>query len=112
MNEKFWQSLETLVSESPLVIDRPQGSVHPRYPDFIYPLDYGYLDGTRSGDGGGIDVYLGTLGRRVTGVICQVDLHKKDVEIKILLGCTDIEMETALKVSNESSLSGVLFKRE
>jgi inorganic pyrophosphatase len=39
----FWRSLDSLVSESRLVIDRPCGTPHPRYPDFMYPLDYGYL---------------------------------------------------------------------
>lgn len=35
----FWASLDALVRRCPLVIDRPRGSAHPRYPDFIYPLD-------------------------------------------------------------------------
>jgi inorganic pyrophosphatase len=55
-----------------------------------YPFDYGYLAGTVAADGGGIDVWLGMQAsaneRRVTGVICAVDLLKRDSEIKILLG--------------------------
>jgi inorganic pyrophosphatase len=39
----FWQALDSLISMSEIVIDRPRGTTHPRYPDFIYPLDYGYL---------------------------------------------------------------------
>lgn len=44
----FWGSLDTLVSACSIIIDRPCGPAHPRYPDFIYPLDYGYLQGTLS----------------------------------------------------------------
>jgi len=55
----FWQALDLLVEEHELVIDRPAGSAHPRYLSFVYPLDYGYLKGTASSDGSGIDVWRG-----------------------------------------------------
>ena len=32
-------------------IDRPLGSVHPKHPDMIYPINYGYVDGIFAGDG-------------------------------------------------------------
>ena len=42
-------------------IDRPIGSRHPRYPDMIYPVNYGYVDGVYAPDGAEQDVYvLGT----------------------------------------------------
>lgn len=42
-------------------IDRPIGSRHPRYPDMIYPVNYGYVDGVFTPDGAEQDVYvLGT----------------------------------------------------
>ena len=43
------------------IIDRPVGSRHPRYPDMIYPVNYGYVPGVIAGDGQAQDVYvLGT----------------------------------------------------
>lgn len=42
----FWLKLDQLVAASNLKIDRPKGTSHPRYPSFIYPLDYGYLEDT------------------------------------------------------------------
>ncbi len=57
----FWQSMTQLLITNSLIIDRPKGTTHPRYPDLIYPLDYGYLENTTSSDGGGIDVWLGSL---------------------------------------------------
>ncbi len=42
-------------------IDRPIGSRHPRYPDTIYPVNYGFVDGVFAPDGAEQDVYvLGT----------------------------------------------------
>lgn len=60
MNDDFWTALDALVAQSRVVIDRPRGSAHPRYPHVVYPLDYGYLDGTSSMDGAGIDVWRGS----------------------------------------------------
>ena len=40
-----------------LKIDRPMGSKHPKY-GFIYPVNYGYVEGTISGDGEELDCYL------------------------------------------------------
>jgi len=60
VNPDFWTALDQLVSDSEIVIDRPKGSAHPKYPDFIYKVDYGYLNNTSSMDGQGIDVELTT----------------------------------------------------
>jgi inorganic pyrophosphatase len=92
-NPRFWHDLEALVSSSQLRIDRPKGSAHPRYPELIYPLDYGELIGTSGGDGAGIDVWLGAVDARgVTGILATVDTEKRDSETKILLGCTSAQM--------------------
>ncbi len=93
----FWRGLETLRTGCTVVIDRPKGSAHPRCPDMIYPLDYGFLDSTHGGDGAGVDVWLGSGNRtHLNGVICTVDVNKRDAEIKLLLGCTAEEMQTVV----------------
>lgn len=38
-------------------IDRKLGSKHPKH-GFIYPVNYGYIPGTISGDGEELDVYV------------------------------------------------------
>ena len=109
---QFWSALDTLVRQSEIVIDRPRGSAHPRYPDFIYPVDYGYLKNTASMDGGGIDVWLGTGDDGVNAVICTVDLLKKDSEIKILIGCTREETAAIYEKHNDSEyMKGILIPR-
>lgn len=113
-NEKeFWAALDALMAKSRIVIDRPKGSAHPRYPNMIYPLDYGYLADTASMDGGGIDLWLGSLpGKRLDALICTVDLIKRDSEIKLLIGCTEEEKQTALASHNDSEyMKGILIRR-
>lgn len=41
MNQAFWDAVDSLMANSKVVIDRPKGSCHPRYPHIVYPLDYG-----------------------------------------------------------------------
>jgi Inorganic pyrophosphatase len=38
-------------------MDRPLGSEHPKH-GFIYPVNYGYIPGTVSGDGEELDAYV------------------------------------------------------
>ena len=90
-NKGFWKALDELVSNSEIVIDRPRGSVHPRFPNFIYKVDYGYLKDTTSMDGAGIDVWVGSGDKKIDAIMCIVDLMKKDSEIKILVGCAGEE---------------------
>lgn len=113
MKNRFWRALDELVQSKKIVIDRPARQAHPRYPDLVYPLDYGYLGGTSAMDGSGIDVWVGGLGSDlVTGVVATVDLYKNDAEIKILIGCTPEEMEIIEACHNGKSQSGLLILRE
>ena len=50
-------SREYLGKELYIKIDRPLGSKHPKY-GFIYPINYGYVPNTISGDGEELDAYL------------------------------------------------------
>ena len=102
-----------MVDECEIKIDRPQHSAHPRYPEYIYPFDYGYLDGTTSGDGDGIDCWVGSQGgTEVTGMVNVIDGVKKDSEIKILLGCTDEDMQTILGCHKRGAMDGILITKE
>ena len=103
MNLAFWTLLDERVASSRVVIDRPRGSAHPRFPTNIYPLDYGYLEGTTSGDGQGIDVWLGSGNpQQITAVVCATDLHKRDAELKLLLGCTVRDEQAVQRFLNTS----------
>ena len=109
----FWDALDALAAACERVIDRPCGTVHPKYPSFVYPLDYGYLKNTSSADGDGIDIWLGSDARQqIDAVIVTVDLLKRDSEIKILIGCTEDEKLLALRAHNETEfMKGLLIRR-
>lgn len=112
MDERFWHTLDELVATSEVVVDRPMGSAHPKWGHISYPMDYGYLANTTAMDGGGIDLWRGSLPeQRVTGVILTVDLHKRDAEVKILIGCTPDEAQDAIATQNTFSQAGTLILR-
>ena len=100
-DSSFWRSLTQLLTTNGVIIDRPRGTSHPRYPAMVYPLDYGYLENTTSSDGGGIDVWLGSLNtltnesvpKTLTGILCTFDTLKRDAEIKLLVGCSGDDVQ-------------------
>ena len=113
MKTLFWSRLDRLIASSEIVIDRPKGTSHPRYPALIFPLDYGYLKGTTAMDGGGIDLWLGTAGhRRLTAIACTVDMLKKDAEIKLIIGCTEEEIGVIEKCHSGQYMSCIIIRRE
>ncbi len=66
-------------------VDRPLGSAHPRHPEMVYPVNYGYVDGVWAGDGAEQDVYvLGTDQplEAFTGRVIGVYHRLNDVEDK------------------------------
>lgn len=103
MTEKaFWRELENLTATHHIVIDRPKNHPHPKWPDLIYPFDYGYFEHTSSSDGGGIDVWIGSLPTKMlTGILCTFDKLKFDAEIKILLGCTSNDVQTIIDFNTD-----------
>ena len=110
---RFWQTLDQLVAAHPVRLDRPRGTPHPRFPEIIYEQDYGFLEGTCSPDGEPVDVFVGSAGGGVTGVLLSVDLTKQDCELKLLLGCSEQEMQSIEAFFNRhSSIAGKLVRRK
>ena len=113
MVNEFWESLERLIEDSTIEIDRPKGSAHPRFPDLIYPLDYGYLKDTTSTDGAGLDIWVGAQTcARLEGIICTIDLNKKDIEIKLLIGCSEADLKTIMDFHNSDEMRAILIRRQ
>ena len=71
-----------------VVIDRPMGSTHPRHSDIVYPINYGYVPGTKAPDGHPIDAYV--LGadyplRRCSAKVIVIMRRRDDVEDKLIV---------------------------
>ena len=112
MTWSFWSKLEELVEASEIILDRPKGSAHPRRPAIIYPLDYGYLSGTSGGDGDEVDVWRGSLEEaHLDAVVCTADPHKRDAEIKVLLGCSPAEKTLICEFHENHGMGALLVER-
>lgn len=79
---------EYLNREVEVLVDRPLGSRHPEHPQMIYPLNYGYLPHTKSGDGEEIDAYI--IGeffplKSYRGIAVAVIHRMDDVEGKLVV---------------------------
>ncbi len=84
-------------------IDRPLGSRHPRHPDMIYPINYGYVEGVIAGDGAEQDIYLFDSDQPVdyyTGIVIAVYHRTNDVEDKWI-----VVPENSRYAANPSALS-------
>ena len=91
-------------------IDRPLNSRHPRHPDMIYPINYGYVEGLIAGDGAEQDIYLFDYDEPVesyTGKVIAVYHRTNDVEDKWI-----VVPENSRYAKNPSALSNEeIFKR-
>lgn len=70
-----------------VTIDRPIGTSHPKHPEVIYPINYGYIPGVLGGDGEELDVYI--LGVQTplttfTGSVIGIVHRHNDVEDKLV----------------------------
>lgn len=79
--------LQYLGSQVQVEVDRPLGSRHPTH-DFGYPVNYGFVPGTVSGDGESIDAYV--LGptfpvETYTGVCIAVILREEESDPKLVV---------------------------
>ena len=111
-NVFFWQKLDTLLLSSEVVIERKKATAHPKYANLIYPVDYGYFSETISSDSSEVDLFKGTKkGSTVESIIVAVDILKKDVEVKVLLGCTKEEELEILRFLNQTDFQKTILIR-
>ena len=57
-------------------------------------LEFDEHGNTTASDGDGMDVWMGSLdAKTLTGILCTFDTIKRDAEIKLLIGCTDEDIQ-------------------
>ena len=69
-------------------MDRPIGTVHPKHPDIVYPINYGYVPGLIAPDGEEQDAYVLGVDKPLTeftGRLIAVIHRFDDVEEKWVL---------------------------
>jgi len=108
-----WESWEALIGLKGVTLDRPRGSIHPQHSDIVYPIDYGYVNGTTSSDGQEVDIFVGSAQNGLIAAIFTVDRRKVDRECKLIHNCTPEEIYLINGFINydTSLMSGSLFMR-
>lgn len=111
-NAYFWQKLDTFYLSSQFEVIRKKGDHHPDFPNLVYPVTYGYLNDT-NGQKDGVSVYKGSGSLyTITGLIVAVDILKKTLDVKMLIGCNQEETEEVLRFLNQTDYQKtVLIKK-
>ncbi len=95
-------------------IDRPLGSAHPKRPDLIYPVNYGFIPGVFGGDGEELDVYLlgvdGPVFKSSAQIIAVV--HRLDDEEDKLVGAPVGTHFTKAEIEKSVAFQEQYFKTE
>lgn len=92
-----------------VIVDRPIGSCHPSYPDMIYPVNYGFIEGVPGGDGEEQDAYILEVSDPVTeftGEVCAVIHREDDNETKWIV------TPAGVRLSEERIVSDILFQEK
>lgn len=107
-NGYFWQKIDSLLLSTNVIISQEKGSSHPKYLNMVYPVKYGYLEDTDS-----IKVFKGSLKKSTPDAIMVVgDILKRDLEVKLLWGCTPEEELEILRFINQTDYQkGILVRR-
>lgn len=104
---------EYLGKKVKVVMDRPMGSKHPTH-GFIYPINYGYMPNTVSGDGEEIDAYI--IGefeaiQSYEGYVIAIIHRKNDSEDKLVV-CKELNTYSKEQVKALTEFQERFFESE
>lgn len=87
--ELIREKLKNLLGKEVTVyVDRELGSVHPKYQNIVYPINYGYIKELTACDGDYQDVYLLGIDEPVkiaVGKVYAVVERENDIEDKLIV---------------------------
>ena len=99
-----------------VIIDRPLGSYHPKYPDLYYPINYGYIEGILGGDNEAQDAYVIGVDvplKEFEGKVIAIIKRDNDIEDKWVVGeinknFTDEEIRSATYFQEQYFKSSII----
>ncbi len=94
-----------------VTVDRPLGSRHPRRPELLYPVNYGFVGGILAPDGAEQDAYVLGLDRPVaqfTGIVAAIVRRRDDAEDKWVV-CPGRHALTAAQIMEKISFQERYF---
>ena len=108
-NAYFWQKVDSAYMSGDYKTVYKKGSVHPKYPELIFPCDYGHIN---SGDGdSSLKVFKGTKGKKADAVVVCANLLQKDLTAIVLVGLSEQEQEDVLKFLNSNEFQKSIIIR-
>ncbi|MFH1430810.1 MAG: inorganic diphosphatase [Candidatus Uhrbacteria bacterium] len=89
-------------------IDRPIGSTHPTY-GYVYPINYGYVPGTKAPDGKELDVFVLGVGEPIESFSgrCIAVIHRDDDDDDRLIVVSD-----GVEMGDDEIMSAVEFQEQ
>lgn len=102
------ESYSYLGQEVKVVVDRPLGSKHPKE-EMIYPINYGYVPNTKSGDGEELDCYILGVDEAVEefeGICIAVIYRLNDNDDKLII------VEKGKDYSDEEIRNQIAFQEQ
>lgn len=93
-------------------IDRPLGSKHPKH-GYIYPVNYGYIENTKSADGEELDAYVLGVNESIDEFTrtCIAILHRLDDNDDKLIVVPDLQINISdNEIENEVHFQEQYFK--
>ncbi len=76
-----------------VIVDRPKGSVHPKYKNIFYEVNYGFIPNVFAPDGEEQDAYIIGVGeplKEFTGKVIAIIHRLNDIEDKCVVALEDM----------------------
>lgn len=107
-SKSFKLAEQYLGKEVSVIIDRPLGSKHPKH-DFVYEVNYGFLEGVTAPDGEELDAYYLGVQEPIKSAkgICVAIAHRKDDDDDKL-----IVLPKDASMSDEQIMSAIHFQEQ
>jgi len=59
------------------------------------------------------NIWKGSQSReQLEGIISTIDLNKRDLEIKVIIGCSEAELKTIMDFHNSGAMRAILIRRQ
>ncbi len=110
--QAFWESLDRLLSEGEVILDRPRGMIHACFPEVRYPVDCGYLALPQSEAGEEMDVWKGSQSSsEVSGILLATDEHNLELNRSLAVGLSQTELQNVLDFYSQIGLTAICIQR-
>lgn len=105
-NAYFWQKVDATYLSGDYKTIYKKGTVHPKYPELIFPCDYGHIN---NGDIS-LKVFKGKE-KKVQSIVVCMNVLGKDLTNIVLVGLTEQEEEEVLKFLNANENQKAIIVR-